>query len=73
MNTYSKVPEVPFKPLNQTKDALTNRAMLFKDFIPMLDSPSSIFSMWHQISKGHFGTFSTDIPVMCVDSSICSK
>ena len=36
MTTYTKVPEVPFKPANQTKDALTNLAMLFNDLIPML-------------------------------------
>ena len=36
MNTYNKVPEVPFKPLNQTKKASTRRAMIFKDLIPML-------------------------------------
>ena len=36
MSIYNAVPEVPFKPLNQMKYASTNRAMFFKDLIPML-------------------------------------
>ena len=31
MNTYNKVPKVPFKPLNQTKKASTRCAMILKD------------------------------------------
>ena len=43
MKNNIKVPEVPFKPLNQKKDASTNRAMFFKDLMPMLHCHRKIY------------------------------
>ena len=57
MNTYNKVPEVPIKPLNQTRKASSRRAMILKDLIPMLSWSSYIVCLYAIVINSCFRYF----------------